>query len=75
VTANSAYPAVSNLLDEVGKALRPKARCVINLVNRGAGLADGGLFTPDQFQRASEADPPPGQLQSRGAIEIKGTGR
>jgi hypothetical protein len=49
-------------------------QCLINLANRGAGLPDGGLFTPDQFQRASEADPLPGQLPSRGAIEIKGTG-
>jgi len=35
-------------------------------------LSDGGLFTRGQFQRASDADPLPGQLPSRGAIEIKG---
>ncbi len=58
----------------MGRTLKPKVRCVINLANRGAGLPDGGLFTPDQFQRASEADPLPGQLPSRGAIEITGTG-
>jgi hypothetical protein len=74
VKETSFYPALSNLLNEVGKTLKPKVRCVINLANRGAGLPDGGLFTPDQFQRASEADPLPGQLPSRGAVEIKGTG-
>jgi len=74
VKETSFYPALSNLLNEVGKTLRPKVRCVINLANRGAGLPDGGLFTPDQFQRASEANPLPGQPPPRGAIEIKGTG-
>jgi len=74
VKETSFYPALSNLLNEVGKTLKPKVRCVINLADRGAGLPDGGLFTPDQFQRASQADPLPGQLPSRGAIEIKGTG-
>ncbi len=63
-----------NPLNEVGKTLKPKVRCVIDLAGRRAGLPDGSLFTPDQFQRASEADPPLGQLPSRGAIEIKGTG-
>jgi len=57
VKETSFYPALSNLLNEVGKTLKPKVRCVINLANRAAGLPDGGLFTPDQFQRASEADP------------------
>src|SRR5208282_2153168 len=68
------YPALSNLLNEVGKTLKPRVRCIINLANRGAGLPDGGLFTPDQFQRPSEVEPLPGQLPSRGAIEVKGTG-
>lgn len=74
VKETSFYPALANLLNDVGKRLKPKVRCVINLANRGAGLPDGGLFTPDQFQRASEAAPLPGQLPARGAIEIKGTG-
>jgi Type ISP C-terminal specificity domain/N-6 DNA Methylase len=74
VKETSYYGALANLLNEVGKTLKPKVRCIINLANRGAGLPDGGLFTPDQFQRASEAQPLPGQLPSRGAIEIKGTG-
>ena len=73
VKETSYYPALSNLLNEVGKRLKPRVRCIINLANRGAGIPDGGLFTPDQFQRASEAEPLPGQLPSRGVIEVKST--
>ncbi len=74
VRETSYYGALANLFNEVGKSLNPRVRCIINLANRGAGIPDGGLFTPDQFQRASAAEPLPGQLPSRGAIEIKGTG-
>ncbi len=74
VKETSYYGALSNLFNEIGKTLKPKVRCIINLANRGAGLPDGGLFTLDQFQRASEVEPLPGQLPARGAIEIKGTG-
>jgi len=73
VKETSYYPPLANLLNEIGKTLKPRVRCVINLQNRGAGLPDGGLFTPDQFQRASEAEPLPGQFPSRGVIEAKGT--
>jgi len=64
------YPALSNLLNEVGKTLRPKVRCIISLKNRGAGLPDGGLFTPDQFQKTAK-EPLPGAIPARGAIEVK----
>ncbi|MBN1887424.1 MAG: hypothetical protein JW850_05520 [Thermoflexales bacterium] len=69
----SFYGPLANLLNEVGKTLKPKVRCIINLKNRGAGIPDGGLFTPDQFQKASDAEPVPGTLPARGAIEAKGT--
>jgi REP element-mobilizing transposase RayT len=71
VKETSYYPALSNLLNEAGKHLRPRVRCVINLANRGAGLPDGGLFTAEQFQKASDAEPLPGQKPARGAIEVK----
>jgi hypothetical protein len=45
----------------------------MNLRNLGAGMPDGGLFTPDQFQRQADGAPKAGQLPSRGAIEAKGT--
>ena len=70
----SYYPALSNLFNAVGKTLKPKVRCVMNLRNLGAGMPDGGLFTGDQFQRqGDELAPKEGQLPARGAIEAKGT--
>jgi hypothetical protein len=73
VAETSYYPALSNLFNEVGRSLKPKVRCVINLANRGAGLPDGGLFTRDQFQKGGDAEPKQGQPPARGAIEAKGT--
>ncbi|MBM4273372.1 MAG: DNA methyltransferase [Deltaproteobacteria bacterium] len=65
------YPPLSNLLNEIGKTLKPKVRCIINLKNRGAGLPDGGLFTPDQFKKDS-SEPIP-TIAARGVIEVKPT--
>ncbi len=73
VPETSYYSALCNLFDAVGKTLKPRVRCIINLRNRGTGIPDGGLFTTDQFQRQSDHDPKEGQLPSRGAIEVKGT--
>jgi hypothetical protein len=62
------------MLNEIGKTLKPKVRCVLTLANRGAGNPDGGLFTSSQFQKTSDADPLPGQPPERGVIEVKPTG-
>jgi hypothetical protein len=66
------YTALANLLDAVGKTLKPKVRCILQLQNRGAGNPDGGLFTADQFPKGS-AEPLGSGLPSRGVIEIKST--
>jgi len=73
VKETSYYGPLANLLNDIGKTLKTKVRCIITIKNRGAGLPAGGLFTPDQFQKASEAEPLPRRLPSRGVIEIKGT--
>jgi hypothetical protein len=73
VAETSYYPALSNLFNAVGKTLKPRVRCIINLNNQGAGIPDGGLFTADQFQKQADGTPKSGQLPSRGAIEAKGT--
>jgi hypothetical protein len=73
VKETSYYAALFDLFNEVGKSLKPKVRCILQLANRGAGLPDGGLFTPDQFQKAGTAEPLLGQIPSRGVIEVKGT--
>lgn len=49
VKETSYYGALSNLLNEVGKTLKPKIRCIINLRNQGAGIADE--FAKSQLQR------------------------
>lgn len=66
----SYYTALNNLLDGVGHTLKPKVRCVMQLKNLGAGNPDGGLFTPDQFDRKTGETKDLGQ-PSRGVIEVK----
>lgn len=61
VKETSYYPPLANLLNAIGHTLKPRVRCVINLKNQGAGLPDGGLFTPDQLQKGTD-DPLEGQL-------------
>lgn len=67
----SYYPSLANLLNAVGQTLKPHVRCVINLANVGAGIPDGGLFTPDQFQRGTE-EPLHGQRTVAGTLKNKG---
>jgi REP element-mobilizing transposase RayT len=67
----SYYPALSNLFNEIGKDLKPKVRCVINIANRGAALPDGGFFTADQIKKV-DPNPMQGQLPARGVVEVKG---
>jgi hypothetical protein len=73
VEEESYYHPLAALLDEVGKKLKPKVKCVLQLANHGAGKPDGGLFTADQFEHLSDAEPLPGQLPARGVIEVKPT--
>lgn len=70
----SYYTPLNNLLDEIGKSVKPRVRCIMQLKNRGAGNPDGGLFTPEQFQKLTRGETAPGQKPSRGAVEIKPTG-
>jgi hypothetical protein len=70
----SGYPALANLLNDIGHALKPKVRCVIHPKNSGAGIPDGGLFTPDQLKNRDEAASFEDQKPARGAIEVKSAG-
>lgn len=38
------YPALINLFNSVGRALKPKVRCHLNPRNQCAGIPDGGLY-------------------------------
>jgi len=74
VPETSHYRALADLLDAVGRTLRPRVRCFMGLADLGAGLPDGGLFTVDQLQASGGEMRPEvvrGQLPARGAIEVK----
>ena len=66
----SYYPALANLLNEVGKTLKPKVRCIVHLQDTGGGIPDGGLFTEEQI-RNNVSDLLAGATPARGAIEAK----
>lgn len=72
VRETSYYGPLERLLNEIGKLLKPRVRCVLTLRNQGVGIPDGGLFTADQFQKAGTGELQNGQLPSRGVIEVKG---
>jgi hypothetical protein len=74
VKETSYYPPLSTLFNEIGHGLKPRVRCVIHPSSSGAGLPDGGFFTPDQLRGASDADLISKVPLSRGVIEAKGTG-
>jgi hypothetical protein len=65
------YSALATLLTDVGKKLKPKVRCIMELKDLGAGFPDGGLFTEEQFDKKHLLRPLPGQLPARGVIEVK----
>jgi hypothetical protein len=65
------YTPLSNLLNAVGAALKPRVVFVAHPGSRGAGLPDGGLF-PVANRR--QPDPLPNQRPERGVVEIKPPG-
>jgi len=75
VKETSYYGALEKLFNELGKTLKPKVRCVMQLKNiGGVGMPDGGLFATSQFQRRTGDTPVNPTNPERGVIEIKGTG-
>lgn len=73
VPEQSYYGALERLLNEVGKKLKPRVRCVSQVTDTGAGHPDFGLYAADQFQRTKDREPLPGQLPERGVMEVKPT--
>ena len=67
----SYYPALTNLLNAVGGALRPQVFCVGELADQGAGHPDFGLYARRQVQKGK---PRPGQIPERGVVEVKPAG-
>src|ERR1035437_3784476 len=54
VKETSYYPYLSNLLNTIGKTLKPRVRCIVHPHSIGAGLPDGALITTDQKSAASD---------------------
>lgn len=71
VPETSYYPALARLLDEVGRHLKPKVKCVVHIQNRGAGIPDAGLFAGDQLRKTLVKDLKLGALPARGVVEAK----
>ena len=64
----SYHTPLANLLGAVGGALKPKAFCVPELADQGAGHPDFGLYAAKQIQKGS---PREGQTPERGVVEVK----
>lgn len=64
----SNYVPLVNLLNAVGKTLKPKEFGVLELADQGAGHPDLGLYAAHQVRRGK---PRPGQRPERGVVEVK----
>ena len=64
----SYYPPLTNLLNAVGTALRPRVICVSELAQQGAGHPDLGLYAARQVQRGRLRE---GQAPECGVVEVK----
>ena len=64
----SYYPPLTNLLNAIGGALKPKVFCVGELADQGSGHPDFGLYAAKQVQRGQ---PKQGQTPECGVVEVK----
>ncbi len=71
VKETSYYSALEQLLNEVGKNLKPWVKAVSQLKDTGAGSPDFGFFTNEQFPKHNNIEPPQGQMPARGVVEVK----
>ena len=67
----SYYSPLTNLLNAIGGALKPKVFCVGEIADQGAGHPDFGLYSARQVQRGR---PREGQTPERGVVEVKSAG-
>jgi hypothetical protein len=68
------YPAVANLLDAVGKTLRPRVLCVPHPARGKAGIPDFGLFEQAKSRRSEQPEWVAAVTPERGVVEVKPTG-
>lgn len=73
VSETASYGTLETYLNDIGKALKPKVTCIINIKNRGAGIPDGGFFTQDQIRKEKPQEETIIQTApARGVMEVKG---
>ncbi len=65
----SYYSALENLLNEIGKALKPAVICNGQLRDQGAGHPDFGLYSKNQFSKGAPKSGQ-GEIPERGVIEV-----
>ncbi|MBN1807111.1 MAG: N-6 DNA methylase [Sedimentisphaerales bacterium] len=70
VDEKSFYPPLCNLMNEVGKKLKPKVFCHSEVKDTGAGNPDFGFYSENQLQDLEHGKPLT-QLPERGVIEVK----
>ena len=56
VKETSYYGTLENLLNEIGKVLKPRVRCIINIANKGAGIPDGDCLRRTNFKSEQKAN-------------------
>ena len=66
----SYYSALENLLNELGKLLKPQVICNGQLRNQGAGHPDFGLYSRKQCRKGAPK-PGQGEIPERGVVEVK----
>lgn len=71
VAETSFYPPLDKLLNAVGQTLPTPVIHITHPKAKGAGLPDGGFFTPEQLKGEPNTQ---ALTPSRGVCEVKGTG-
>jgi len=71
----SNYTPLINLLNGIGKTLKPKVHCVGNPKSqgKGSGIPDVGLYTKERMPKGTVEDDFLNTPPDRGVIEVKGT--
>ena len=64
----SYYPPLTDPLNAIGAALKPKVFRISAIAQQGADFPDPGLYSANQLQKGK---PREGQLLERGVIEVK----
>jgi hypothetical protein len=64
----SYYSAFENLANAIGKDLKPRVRCIMQLRNTGAGNPDGGFYATEQIRKGKDEKPLDRQKPERGVI-------